>query len=323
MTTKQRIKEAPFTHGAAGAAIALSLGLGGVGVASMFGDRLGAGDPLAIVCAGVFIGGLAVGEIAAAVNLLHAERRESEGAGARKWAARLIFAAATVSTLMAGHYGAQALSDRFIGPQRAPFEERMSAAAAAKDSAARAIDRFEARRAETLAVYDRDLEAARDGAAMAITARRGTLEARGDREAALDSELRLLEADLASAEAEHAAALAAIARAPKPLSEAQTWGLAALFELLKGVMIWAATPKAGAGRKRRAFSLGQIVADLRAALWAPKGDSLIAYLAHEEADERRRRVRALCEEDIARLGAVVASLNTSLQHERRARMKAA
>lgn len=235
----------PFTYSASTVAILASIGLGGAGVWRMVAPGVEAGETMAYIGAGVAFAGIAVAEITAAVTLLHADKRDAQDAQERKWVARGIFVAAIVANMLAGHQGAGAISDALIGPQREPFETRFATAQVNERIAEEATARFDAMTTELLATYDDDLEAARAGAAMAVTARRGTM---GDKQiAAQDREsLRAtgVARELAAAEAELEAARAALATAPKPLSELMRWALALMFELVKSVLIWVATPRA-------------------------------------------------------------------------------
>lgn len=235
----------PFTYSASTVAILASIGLGGAGVWRMVEPGVMAGEAMAYIGASVAFAGIAVSEMTAAVTLLHADRRDAQDARARKWTARGVFAAAIAANMLAGHQGAGAISDALIGPQREPFETRLASARVNERIAGEAVDRFDATTEALLATYDADLEAARADAAMAVTARRGTMSdkqiAAADRESLRATTVAR---DLAQAEAETAAAQAALETAPKPLSEAMRWALALLFELVKSVLIWVATPRA-------------------------------------------------------------------------------
>lgn len=243
----------PFTYSASSLAILASIGLGGAGVWRMVAPGVEAGEAMAYIGASVAFAGIAVSEMTAAVTLLHADRRDAQDATHRKWGARGIFAAAILANMLVGHQGAGAISDALIEPQREPLEARVAAAASAERIVRDASERFDAMTVELLATYDSDLDAARAGAAMAVTARRGTMEDK--REAAADREqlrARTVARDLVNAEAETAAAQAALAAAPKPLSEGMRWALAILFELVKSVLIWVATPRAARAKAQAA-----------------------------------------------------------------------
>lgn len=249
MTTKltdigKNLERQPFTYSASTLAILASIGLGGAGVWRMVAPGVEAAEPMAYIGAGVAFAAIAVSEMTAAVTLLHADRRDAQDAGARKWVARGVFAAAILANMLAGHQGAGAISDALIGPQREPAERRLASAASAERIAEDAAVRFDDMTRVLMATYDADLDAARAGAAMAVTARRGTMSDKQD--AAQNREqlrARTVARELAGAEAETAAAQAALANAPKPLSDLMRWAMAMMFELVKSVLIWVATPR--------------------------------------------------------------------------------
>lgn len=238
------LRAQPVTYTASTLAILASIGLGGAGVWRMAAPGVEAGEAMAYIGAAVAFTAIAVSEMTAAVTLLHADRRDAQDADARKWMARGVFAVAILANMLAGHQGAGAISDALIGPQREPIERRLAAAQSSERVAEDAASRFDEMTGVLMATYDADLDAARSGAAMAVTARRGTMSDKQDtaqnREAL---RARTVARDLAAAEAETAAAAMALANAPKPMSEAMRWALALMFELVKSVLIWVATPQ--------------------------------------------------------------------------------
>lgn len=254
----RQFEKQPVTAAASLTAIAASIGLGGAGVWRMVEPGIVAGQAMAFVGAGVAFAGIAVCEMTAAVALLHADRRDAQDAGARKWVARAVFAAAIACNMLAGHQGAGAISDALIEPQRAPARDALASAEAERAGAREALAAFDATTASMLATFDADLTAARQDAAMAVSARRNTIRAK--QIAAQDREAARVAAGgpapaATRAETRVAAAQAALEAAPKPMGEAMRWALAFMFELVKSVLIWVATPRAARTGKARARPL--------------------------------------------------------------------
>lgn len=244
----------PFTYAAAILAIVASIGLGVAGVWRMAGASVETGNAIGVLGTAIAVAGIAVCEMTAAVALLHADRRAAQGAETRKWVARVIFAAAITANMLAGHQGAGAVSDALVGPQREPFEVALATARATEAAADDAVSHFDEQTRDILAAFDDDLRGTRESAAMAVTARRGTL---GDRATAAADREQLRSrpcesahctdggvlARQARARAETAAAVAALGNAPKPMTDQMQWALALMFELVKSVLLWVATPR--------------------------------------------------------------------------------
>lgn len=255
-TPRLAAKPGWLTGSAATCAVILSAALAGFGVASAFWPRLVAGDPVAIVAAAVIVGVVAVSETAAALLLVHAANRASEGAHTWAWAARLAFVACTAANVLAGHYGAEAINTRLVSPQRAPFEASVTSGEALVAGARNALAAFESRAAAERADLERQLEAERAAVAGFVTARARAAElAREGLARRHAAERDALAADVRAAEAALAEAEARMSEAPKGFDQSQMWGFAALLELLKGLLVRVATP----GRVRRRRGDGAVI----------------------------------------------------------------
>lgn len=250
--------------GAVVASIALAL----FGVWAVLEAPLMRLQPLAIAAFGILATLVGVCEIAASQVLVFAARRQREGAWLRCVFGVGVFAAATAMNLLAGHYGAQAMNRALIAPQRAPLEARIATAHAVIAEAGPALAALDERAAREKAEMQarHDAEAARNPRFVTANA----TQARTDREALSarhDAERTSIEARKRAAEAEQKAAKADLQAAPKLLSEPQLWGMAAIFELLKGVLALVAAP---AGRKRKKQSTRPSEAAIQAAEQAGK-----------------------------------------------------
>lgn len=284
-----------LTGSAATSAVLLSAALAAFGVASAFWPRLIAGDPVAITAALVIAGVILVSETAAALLLVHAANRANEGAHAWAWAARLAFVACTAANVLAGHYGSEAINQRLVSPQRAPFEAGVSSADALLTAARNALDAFEGRAAGERADLERQLEAERIAAAGYVTARARASElAREGLGRRHTAEREALAADVRAAETALADATARLDAAPKGFDQSQMWGFAALLELLKGLLVRVATPA-----RRRAFIANSAALPIDPAAYeAMTLDELAAVESRASAAKalaqhaRRRRLRA-------------------------------
>lgn len=293
-TPRPDAKPGWLTGTAATCAVILSAALAGFGVASAFWPRLVAGDPVAIVAAAVIVGVVAVSETAAALLLVHAANRASEGAHLWAWAARLAFVGCTFANVMAGHYGAEAINTRLVSPQRAPFEAAVSSADALLTGARNGLAAFESRAAGERADLERQLESERTAAAGYVTARARAAElAREGLARRQTAEREGLTADTHAAETALADARARLAAAPKGFEQLQMWGFALLLELLKGLLVRVATPV-----RRRVNPSGAVLPIDPAAYEAMTDDELSDMESRASAAKalaqhaRRRRTRA-------------------------------
>lgn len=255
--TQRRPEQKPgwLTSTAATAAVVLSAALAGFGIASAFWPRLAAGDPVAITAAAVIIGVVAVSECAAALLLVHAANRASEGAHLWAWAARLAFVACTAANVLAGHFGAEAINTRLVAPQRAPFESATSSAEALLTLANNTKGDVEARHAREVADLERTFEAERAANPLYVTARgRQQQEQRDALATRQAAELREAQGEISRATEELSRAQARLSEAPKGFDQFQMWGFALLLELLKGLLVRVATPVA-----RRLQASGAVV----------------------------------------------------------------
>jgi hypothetical protein len=275
-TSRPGTKPGWLTGSAAACAVILSAALAGFGVASAFWPRLAAGDPVAWIAAAVIIGVVAVSEAAAALLLVHAANRASEGAHFWAWAARFAFAACTAANVLAGHYGAEAINTRLVAPQRAPYEASVSGAVALVASVRNTLAAFETRAATERADLERQLEAERSAAVGFVTARARAAElAREGLNRRHAAERDGLAVELRGAESGLAEAQARMSGAPRGFDQYQMWGFALLLELLKGLLVRVATPS-----RTRPKADGAVIPIDPAAYAEMSADELQAILSH-------------------------------------------
>ena len=253
-TTTTGAKPGWLTSSAAASAVLLSAALAGFGIASAFWPRLVAGDPVAIIAAAIIIGVVTVSECAAALLLVHAANRASEGAHLWAWLARFAFVACTAANVLTGHYGAEAINTRLVSPQRAPFESSLSSSQSLLTLANNTKADVEARHAREIAGLEREFEAERQANPLYVTARgRQQEEQRAAMRTRQAAELREAQGEISRATEEVSKAQADLDTAPRGFDASQMWGFALLLELLKGLLVRVATPS-----RRRVAASGAV-----------------------------------------------------------------
>lgn len=306
------------SHAALAAAI-ISGGLGLVGVWNLVGDGIGRGNVYAMIAGALMAGVIAVAESYALMMLVQADKRRAEGAAAQRWAAVAIYGVAELVNCAAGAYGVMTINERLIAAQREPIEARFAAAAAAEQAAGDAVAHFDAQTNDILRSFDDDLRGAREGAAMAVTARRGTLgaraEAAAERERARGAPCETTEqcvnggpvAQQTRARAERAAAALELAAAPKGMSLIQELAVAFALLLFKGPGVWASAPGRRGDRPASAAAAKPVVQnqswgkkariDLAAAVEAATRDTIRAMdqSARTALHKQAKRVAAWCQ----------------------------
>lgn len=222
-----------------GAALLSSTAMSAFGIGSSFWEGLITGNP-AHWTGLVIIGGCVAASELGAVALAMAATRDG-----LTWSRGILFAFCTTANVIAGHYGAEAINTRLVAPQRAPYEQALASATAESAAARNGLEAFESRAADERAALERSIEAERATATGAVSAR--GRQARADREALAtrqSAERQPLQETLASAEQRQATAARALeTEAPKGMSAYQMWAISALLECLKGLLVWAATPR--------------------------------------------------------------------------------
>lgn len=238
-TTNTHTGAAKIVGASVAAALLASTAMSGFGVVSSFWEGLAAQNPAAWAGLAILGGGLAASELGA-VALAMAMTRDGI-----TWARGALFGFCTVANVLAGHYGAEAINTRLVEPQRAPYVQALASAAAESGAARNSLEAFESRAADETANLERSIEAERAAVAGAVSAR--SRQARADRDSLATrqrAEREPLAATLAAAEQREAQARQALASdAPKGMDPVQMWALAALLECLKGLLVFAATPR--------------------------------------------------------------------------------
>lgn len=230
---------AKIVGGSVVAALLASTAMSSFGIGSAFWEGLVALNPAHMFGLAIIGGGLAASELGAVALAMTITR---DGI---TWARGILFGFCTLANVLAGHFGAEAINTRLVAPQRAPFEQRLASANAEAAAAQNSLEAFIARAAEERGLLESQIEAERAAAAGAVTAR--ARQARADREALAQrhrDEREPLQQTLASANQRQAEAAQALeTEAPKGMDPLQMWALSALLECLKGVLVWAATPR--------------------------------------------------------------------------------
>jgi hypothetical protein len=253
---KQRKRSAVEAVKLAGYGAAFVSGaLGLVWVWGMVGEGVKAGSPFAIMAGLIMVALIGVSETFAVLMLLQWERRKAENAPGAARAALLIFAVAEIVNCGAAGAGVVSLANRLIEGQRAPLVAAFAEAQAAEAAAIEAVEYFDAQSASQAQRYGDELRGTREVAAMAVTARRGTLSAQ-DRAAEAREALRNKPCESAASclrggvVAQKTRAIAAretaqlkLASAPNGLEWWQEIAIAGALFLFKGPSVWASTAK--------------------------------------------------------------------------------
>lgn len=221
-----------------GAALLASTAMSGFGVASAFWDGLTRWDPAAFIGLATIGAALAASEVGAVV-VAHSIIKDG-------WttARSVIFGLCTVGNVLAGHFGAEAINTRLVAPARAPYEIRLQSANASVQATQNGLDAFNTRAAGERAELENALEAERAAAPGAVTARgRDAQRQRDSLRERQQAERERITTELTAAQREQAQATAAMHEAPSGFGIAQMWGFALLLELLKGVLVWATSPR--------------------------------------------------------------------------------
>lgn len=230
-------------------ALGASVSLSAFGVASAFWDGLAAWEPAAIVATASLGAVLGASEVGAVV-LARAMVRDGLTV-----ARAGLFAITTIGNVLAAHYGAEAINTRLVEPQRAPYEASVASTAALLDLATTTKADVETRHAREQATLERTFEAERDANPTYVTSRgRQQQEQRDALSTRQRAELAEAQTAIATATTDHRNAEAALAEAPQGFSKLQLWGFAGLMELLKGVLVWVASP-----RRRRIDAKGNVL----------------------------------------------------------------
>lgn len=229
-----------------------SLALSSVGVADMTGAaqllETGVSDLAGgLQAAGAIVLGAAtaVTGVAAILAAPILKRRLEDGDRSGAALTGALIAAAIGWNLVAGHQGAQAISDAGVAARLAPLEARLEAAKAdarAAEAAASAVRDQAAQAAAANAQAAAALQGAIAGNYLTAGTRALTaLAAQGQELAAA---IGAAEARVAEAEALEATAQAALSREPREgYPQAALWALALLFELFGSPFVFAATPR--------------------------------------------------------------------------------
>lgn len=228
----------------AGAAVLVSVGIAGVGVAGLVGFV----SPLAAAGSVALIAVTGLTEIAATRLPVHAEARFSEeGIGAKLKGLVVVagFGALTLWNVTAAHFGAVAIDHAGVADTRAPLERDLTEADADLIAANADLAAFDEATVAQAALW-RDAVRSVDPSYVTTGTRR--LEAADRAAKARNDERRPLARAAASAEARQRLAATALAGAPTGRDERELWLIAGVLELLKGTLVWFAT----AGRGRRA-----------------------------------------------------------------------
>ena len=269
-------------------AVALSIGIAGVGVSQLVGWD---GPLLAAGSAGLILA-VALSEIAAARLPVHAEARiRGDGSWIKGLVAAVCFAALTGVNLLTGHMGLKAIDMAGVDAQRAPLQRALTQAEADFTSAAAAEAAVRAAAMQAEASYRQAQQAGLRQLENGYFGANGRLMAQAEAAAAQRTAAIAAKAAIsAQAEAQLKAAKAALAHAPQGRPERELFGLALVLELLKGALVWCATAN-GSRRKPsdvvRLKPFGEMSADELDAI-ARHGMSLAASARHE----RSRRLRA-------------------------------
>lgn len=230
-------------------ALGASIVMSGFGVGSAFWAGLVAREPAAFIALGTIGAVLAASEIGAVVV---ARAMVRDGLTIARGA---LFALTTAGNVLAAHYGAEAINTRLVAPQRAPYESAVSSAGAMLEAARNGAQAQQSRHAEETAGLERALEAERAANPLYVTARGRQAQDQRDALAARQEAERAVQAtEIASATANKADAIAAQEEAPKGFDWVQMWGFALLLELLKGVLVFVASP-----RRRRIAAAGNVL----------------------------------------------------------------
>jgi hypothetical protein len=225
-------------EGCAGVAVVLSIVLAAIGVSGLVGWA----SPYAVAGSLLLIAFTTLAEVVACRLPIHAEARAREGGWSGWIKAALTVAGFVVLTLVnlaVGHMGLKAIDAAGVADGRAPFVQRLAQAEAAETAAKSSLAAHDKAAADAQAVWAKAQDQVDVRYVTAGTKRLAAAEA-----AAKDrAQARALLVDtLAKAEAAAKTAKAEMARAPNPRPDLELWGVALVLEILKGALMWFATP---------------------------------------------------------------------------------